>query len=94
MFQRVLIEFVVEIPNPDVAKDVETRIAREHQARMCDVLQAVTGYQPIQAPGRPGLHVATEPVTWNEAERDWIGPDDVDDPDDDEDEDEDDEDDK
>jgi len=82
MMQRILIEFVVEIPNPDVAKDVETRIAREHQARLCDVLQSVTGYPPIRQPGKPGIYVATEPVTWNEAEQDWVGPDDVDEPDD------------
>ena len=85
MMQRVLIEFVVDIPNPDVAKDVETRIGREHQARLCDVLQSVTGYQPLQAPGKPGLRVASEPVTWNESEQDWIGPEDVDEPDDDDD---------
>ena len=85
MMQRVLIEFVVDIPSPNVAKDVETRIAREQQARLCDVLQSATGYQPLQAPGRPGLYVATEPVTWNDAEREWIGPDDDGDDDDDDD---------
>ena len=85
--QRVLIEFVIEIPNPDVAKDVQTRIAREHTARLCDLFQSVTGYPPIRQPGKPGINVATEPVTWNEAERDWIGPDDDDDDDDEEDED-------
>ena len=83
MMQRVLIEFVVDIPNPDVARDVETRIGREHQARLCDVLQSVTGYQPLQAPDRPGLNVASEPVTWDEAARDWIGPEDEPDDDDD-----------
>ena len=82
MMQRVIIEFVVDVPNADVAKDVETRIAREHQARLCDVLQSVTGYQPLRTPGTPGLYVAIEPVTWNEAERGWIGEDDVDEPDD------------
>jgi hypothetical protein len=81
MMQRVLIEFVVDIPNPDVANDVETRIAREHQARLCDVLQSVTGYQPLQAPGRTGLYCGSEPVTWNEAEQEWIGQDDGDDDD-------------
>lgn len=87
MLQRVLIEFVVDIPNPDVARDVETRLYREHQARLCDVLQSVTGYQPLQAPGRLGLRVATEPVTWNEAEQDWVGPDNDDDDEGDDDED-------
>ncbi len=86
MMQRVLIEFVIDIPNMGVAGDVETRIAREHHARLCDVLQSVTGYQPLQAPDRVGLYVATEPVTWDAAERDWIGPDDVDEPDDEDDE--------
>ena len=86
MMQRVLIEFVVEIPSLDVAKDVETRIAREHQARLCDVLQSVTGYPPIRQPGKTGIYVATEPVTWNEAEQFWVGPDDGDDDDDEEDE--------
>ena len=76
MMQRVLIEFVVDLPNMDVASDVETRIGREHQARLCDVLQSVTGYQPLQIPGRLGLYVVTEPVTWDEDEQDWIGPED------------------
>jgi hypothetical protein len=80
MMQRVLIEFVVEVPNADVAGDVETRIGHEHQARLVDVLRSVTGYQPLQAPGQVGLYVASEPVTWNAAEGDWIGPDDDDEP--------------
>lgn len=84
MHQRVLIEFVVDVPNPDVARDVETRIASEHTARLCDVLQSVTGYQPLRTPGNPGIYLATEPVTWNAGDQDWIGPDDGDDPDDDE----------
>jgi hypothetical protein len=88
MFQRVLIEFVVEVPSMDVAGDVETRVGSEHQARLVDVLKGVTGYQPLQAPGRVGIYVGSEPVTWNPAEDDWIGPDDDgddgDEPDDDE----------
>ena len=79
MFQRLFVEFVVEVPNPDVAKDVHTRISREHTARLADVLQSITGYQPIRTPGAPGFYLATEPVTWNEAEKDWIGPEDEDD---------------
>jgi hypothetical protein len=86
MFQRVLVEFIVEVPNMDVAGDVETRIGSEHTARLCDVLQSMTGFQPLMKPGQPGLYVASEPVTWNQAEQDWIGPDDGDDPDDDDDE--------
>ena len=81
--QRVLIEFVVDVPNEGVAGDVVTRIAREHHARLCDVLQSVTGYKPLQTPERAGLYVAVEPVTWNAAEQDWIGQDE-DDGDDDE----------
>jgi hypothetical protein len=81
MMQRVQIEFVVEIPNMDIVADVEKRIAHEHQARLCDVLQSVTGYQPLQAPGRLGIYVASEPVTWDASAKDWLGPDD--DPDDD-----------
>ena len=76
MTHRVLIEFVVDVPNPGVARDVETRIVREHGARMCETLKSVTGYDPLSAPGRVGLLVAIEPVTWDAAERDWIGPDD------------------
>jgi hypothetical protein len=91
MHQRMLIEFVVEVPNADVANDVKTRIAREHTARLGDVLQSITGYQPLRTPGTPGFFLATEPVTWNEAEKDWIGPDDADDGDDDDDDDDDDE---
>ena len=85
MMQRVLIEFVVEIPNPEVARDVETRIHREHAAHLCDVFQSVTGYQPLRTPSTPGLYVASEPVTWNEVEKEWIGPDDADDDGDDDD---------
>ena len=83
MYQRVLIEFVVEVPNEGVTRDVQTRIAKEHTARLGDVFQSVTGYQPVRKPGVPGFYCALEPVTWNEAEQDWIGPDDVDDGDDD-----------
>ena len=93
MFQRVLIEFVVEVPNEGVARDVQTRIAKEHTARLGDVFQSVTGYQPLRKPATPGFYCATEPVTWNDAEADWIGPDDNDDDPDDDDDDDDDEDD-
>ena len=83
MMQRVLIEFVVDLPNPDVAKDVETRIASEHMARLADVLQSITGYQPLRTPDGPGFYLATEPVTWDKAEQDWVGPDDDQDDEDD-----------
>jgi hypothetical protein len=73
MMQRVLIEFVVEVPNPDVARDVETRISREHTARLAETLQSITGYTPLRSPGNPGFMLMTEPVTWNPAERDWVG---------------------
>ena len=76
MLQRVTIEFVVDVPNEGVARDVETRIHREHYARLCDVLQSVTGYTPLLAPDQPGLGVGSEPVTWNVAEQDWIALDD------------------
>lgn len=79
MYQRVLIEFVVEIPNEGVARDVQTRIAREHTARLGDVFQSVTGYLPQRKPNTPGFYCAAEIVTWNEAEAAWIGPDDGDD---------------
>lgn len=58
MTHRVLIEFVVDVPNADVARDVETRLMREHHARMCETLKAVTGYDPLRAPGKVGLLVA------------------------------------
>jgi hypothetical protein len=83
-----MIEFVVEVPNADVAGDVETRVAREHHDRLCETFKSVTGYEPHRAPGRPGFYVATEPVTWSESEQDWVGPDDEDDDKDDEDDDE------
>jgi hypothetical protein len=73
MMQRVLIEFVVEIPNADVAGDVETRLVREHHAHLCETFKSVTGYDPLLAPGRPGILIAHEPVTWSESEQDWIG---------------------
>jgi hypothetical protein len=76
MHHRVLIEFVVDVPNEGVARDVLTRIGREHQARLVETLASVMGYVPLQAPGRPGLGVAQEPVTWHEAAKDWVGEDD------------------
>ena len=76
MMHRVMIEFVVDLPNPDVARDVETRVGREHHDRLCDVLQTAIGFEPLQTPGRRGIFVGTEPVTWNAAEQEWIGTDD------------------
>lgn len=77
MRQRILIEFAVEVPSEAVAGDVVTRIGREHSARLCEVLQSVTGYEPLSAPGRRGLQVGTEPVTWDPVEQDWVGSDDL-----------------
>jgi hypothetical protein len=76
MMHRVLIEFAVDVPNPDVARDVETRLTLEHLGRMCETLKAVTGYEPQFAPGRTGLIVGIEPVTWDASAEEWIGPDD------------------
>lgn len=84
MMHRVLIEFVVDVPNADVARDVETRIGREHIARVCDLIQSVTGFEPLQAPGERGLYTATEEVTWDAREKMWLGSDDNDEGDDDE----------
>ena len=83
MKQRVVIEFVVDVPNADVARDVETRVGREHHAKLCEVLKSVTGFEPFRTPDKPGLSVLSEPVTWSASEQDWIGPDDDDDDDDD-----------
>ena len=85
MKQRVVIEFVVDVPNADVARDVETRVGREHHAKLCEVLKSVTGFEPFRTPEKTGLYVASEPVTWSDAEQDWIGSDDGDDGDDDDD---------
>ena len=87
MLHRVSIEFAVDVPNEDVAGDVETRIGHEHHARLCDMLQSVTGYEPLRAPGQRGLNVGTEPVTWSATEQDWISLDDDANDDDDEDDD-------
>lgn len=76
MTHRILIEFVVDVPDEGVAGDVETRLQIEHQARLCDVLQSVTGYEPLRAPGQPGLLVSGEPVRWSDEYQDWIGPED------------------
>lgn len=76
MLQRVTIDFVVDVPNEGVARDVETRIRREHHGHLCDVLQSVIGHTPLLTPDQPGLAVESEPVTWNDAERDWIALDD------------------
>ncbi len=72
MLQRITIEFAVDVPNEGVARDVETRIHREHHAHLCDTLQSVTGYAPLLAPDQRGLTVGSEPVTWNEEEQDWV----------------------
>jgi hypothetical protein len=76
MLQRVSIEFAVDVPNEGVAGDVETRIGHEHLARLCDVLQSVTGYEPLRAPGQRGLSVGAEAVTWSATEQDWVALDD------------------
>jgi hypothetical protein len=91
MYQRQLIEFIVEVPNEGVANDVKTRIAKEHTAKIAEMFQSVTGYQPLRQPGAPGFYLATEPVTWDAKEGDWIGPDDDEEGDDDDDDDDDDE---
>jgi len=78
MLHRVTIEFAVDVPNESVARDVEIRIHREHHARLCDVLQSVTGYEPLLTPDQRGLAVSSEPVTWNVIEQDWIALDDED----------------
>jgi hypothetical protein len=89
MMQRVMIEFVVDVPNAAVAGDVETRIGREHHDTLCEMLKSVTGYVPLCAPGQPGLLFDTEFVTWDAHSQEWINPasddDDADDDDDDED---------
>lgn len=84
MQQRFIIEFVVDLPNPDVAKDVETRLAREHLARVCEVIQDVTGYEPLSSPGHRGISIGHEPVTWSASDRDWRSEDEEDEDEDDE----------
>jgi len=76
MMHRILIEFVVDIPHSNIAKDVETRLAREHHGHVCEVIKSVTGYPPLRLPGQQGILVMGEPVTWSDAEQDWVGPDD------------------
>lgn len=76
MLQRVTIEFVVDVPNEGVARDVETRIHREHHGSLCEHLQSVTGYTPLLTPDQPGLVVGSEPVTWNDTEQAWVALDD------------------
>lgn len=90
MMQRVMIEFVVDVPNAAVAGDVMTRIGREHLGRLCEMIQSVTGYAPLRAPGKQGIYVASESVTWSPSEQDWLGESDDDDDEDDDDDDEDD----
>lgn len=76
MLQRITIDFAVDVPNEGVARDVETRIRREHHAHLCDVLQSVTGYAPLLAPDQRGIAVGSEPVRWNAEEQDWVALDD------------------
>jgi len=70
---RVLIEFVVDVPNMDVAGDVGTRLTREHHKRLREVFQSVTGFDPLFSPTQPGFGVGLETVTWSDKEKDWIG---------------------
>lgn len=77
MNARVLIEFVVDIPNNGVARDVLTRLTREHHARLCEVLTSMMGYEPLQVPGKVGVLVALEEVTWDG--QDWASRTDEDD---------------
>jgi hypothetical protein len=70
---RVLIEFVVDVPNEDVAHDVETRLTREHHERVREVLASVTGFTPIFTPTQPGYGVMLEAVEWSDKAKDWVG---------------------
>lgn len=81
MLHRVLIEFAVDVPDAAVARDVETRLTREHLGRVCETLRAVTGYDPQYAPGKTGLAVWTAPTTWDADDQAWTEPDDDDDDD-------------
>jgi hypothetical protein len=75
---RVMIEFVVDVPNEAVARDVGTRLIREQHERVREVLESVTGFPPSFTPSQPGFGVALETVTWNDKEKDWVGEDDED----------------
>lgn len=76
MQHRVLIEFVVDVPSAEVAKDVRTRLVHEHQTRLCEVLTAVMGHPPLRAPDQVGLRVFLEPVAWSNTAQEWIVDDD------------------
>lgn len=75
MTHRVLLEFGVDVPNADVARDVETRLTREQHEHLRKVLAAVMGHDPLRAPGQPGFLVSLEPVTWDPKEQDWFSAD-------------------
>ena len=79
MLVRMLIEFVVDVPNMDVAGDVHTRLAREHHVKVREMLKSVTGFEPFAQPGRPGIAVGGESVHWSAEENDWVSDDDDDD---------------
>ncbi len=76
---RVLIEFVVDVPNTDVAGDVATRLTQEHREKLREVFRSVTGFTPMFSPGKPGYGVGLETVEWNDKEQDWVSEDDDDD---------------
>jgi hypothetical protein len=69
---RILIEFIVDVPSSGVARDVQTRLTREHHARLCEVLTSVMGYEPIQVPGKAEVLVAVENVSWDISDQEWI----------------------
>lgn len=79
MTHRVLIEFVVDVPNEGVLRDVETRLTTEHGEHLFGVLTSVMGHEPLRAPGHPGMVVMTEPVHWDKREEEWVGEGDEDD---------------
>ena len=74
---RVLIEFVVDVQNTDVAGDVGTRLTREHHERLREIFRSVTGFEPLFSPGKPGFGVGLETVEWSDKEKDWAGDDDT-----------------
>ena len=71
-------EFAIDVPNDSVAKDVMVRLTREHHKRLCEVLTSIMGHEPLQAPGKPGVLVALEEVTWHAGEQDWVSQEDAD----------------
>lgn len=73
MLERFYIEFVVDLPNKGVVKDVEIRLTRENLPQVVTAIQAAIGYEPLCQPGQRGINVGHDEVKWDSKAKGWRG---------------------